>query len=151
MTDDASIEEANEGPDFLDQPPGHDWMLAWLVAHVEAFGIEFGITLSVGGQSVSGTLISGRKYFQDLRESLSSVPNLEGDLAKSLAKSMTLWSEVYPEKPEDVDIYNLKPNFIHLRNARVVTPGGAVPNNGALWRGKISAVDGFSVGELDTD
>jgi hypothetical protein len=44
------------------------------------------------------------------------------------------------------------PGFIHLRNARFLAGDQMVPTNRpVLWRGRITAVDGFFLGSLSRD
>lgn len=39
--------------------------------------------------------------------------------------------------------------YIHLKDARVFSPsGGAMPQEGFWWRGRIDKVDGFTIGSL---
>jgi hypothetical protein len=38
--------------------------------------------------------------------------------------------------------------FLHLRNAHTLGPQGPTPTDGALWRGRLASVDGFTFGEL---
>ena len=138
-------------PSVFDQPEGTDWFLAWLISLANSYGLEQGITLSVGGMSVSGLLISGRDYFQEIGGVISQ-SNFHGaaeTLRPVLALAYSQWSEVYPkintDSPQPVE----QSTYIHLRRARIVTPDGKeMPPAGGLWRGKLSAVDGFMLGEL---
>ena len=44
------------------------------------------------------------------------------------------------------------PSFIHLRSAKIYAAGQRpLPTTGMLWRGKISSVDGFTIGVLSED
>ncbi|MDH7805507.1 MULTISPECIES: gas vesicle accessory protein GvpU [unclassified Rhizobium] len=146
--DDSSGDESSDN-NFLDQAAGHDWMLAWVIAHAEAYGLEVGVTLSVSGSLISGSVISGRKYIEELSSSFRTAKGPSAELAETLAKNFGQWSAVYPESGSEIDILSVKPTYIHLRNARVYQSSGApIPNNGMLWRGKVKAVDGFTVGDL---
>jgi len=135
--------------DFLKQGENVDWMLAWVVAHVEIYGLEFGATVNVGGATITGTVISGRKYFERLRASLERAETTNAHLTGFIPSSLTQWIGLYPEPGDDVDIYDIKPNYLHLDNARYLFGNSPlVPSNGILWRGKIREVDGFSLGQM---
>lgn len=130
-----------------------DWFLQSTIESVIAAGVEIGVTLTVGGAVVSGTLISGKTYFKELGEVLAGASQQEGDMQSVLGSSWSKYSAIY-EKPEDApEDWRAPPaGFIHLRDARYYAPGqGPLPSNqGVLWRGKLSAVDAFSVGSLST-
>lgn len=142
-------DQEDDVPSIYDQPTGHDWLLAWLIGHAEAYGLEFGITLTVSGQIISGKLISGRKYFDELRAFMSEAKGIDSQLAASLADSFTMVGAIYPANPSDVDIIDLKPTYIHLSGAKAVAGQGAIPSTGSLWRGKVASIDGFHMGQLE--
>ncbi|MCM2435360.1 gas vesicle accessory protein GvpU [Agrobacterium rosae] len=143
------VTQVDNGPNFLDQPEGHDWMLAWFIAQAEAYGVEIGVTLAVGGSLVSGVIINGRSYIEQLAQGFRNANSASETLSEALANSVSEWAAVYPATSAETDIFALKPNYIHLRNARIYqTNDNPIPNNGMLWRGKLSSVDGFSAGEM---
>src|SRR5690554_2927731 len=49
-----------------------DWYLQNLVSVVNGSNISFGITLFVEGVVISGTLVSGKKYFETFADEFSS-------------------------------------------------------------------------------
>ena len=138
-------------PSIFNQPDGTDWFLAWLISLANSYGLEQGITLSVGGASVTGLLISGRDYFTEIGAVIAQ-GNFHGaaeTLRPVLAQAYSQWSGVYPKidtgQPEAIE----QSTYIHLRRARIITPdGNEMPPAGGLWRGKLSAVEGFMLGEL---
>lgn len=135
-------EKINE---FFDNNDEDDWMLAWIIGHAEAFGLEFGITITVSGTVITGTLISGIKYFERMHEVLLR------SSSKSIASSLTQWKHVYSHPNENSDIYTESPRFIHMDNARhFLSNGQTIPSKGVLWRGKLASVDGFSLGTLES-
>jgi hypothetical protein len=126
--------------------------------------IEQGIRLTVGGATISGELISGKRYFEELAASIMKGPVTVGhpgervevdtaaaDAFKSIiAESYKFWTRIY-DKPEGApdDYAPPPPKFIHLRKAIWIYPNGKVmPTGGVVWRGRLSAVDGFSIGRL---
>lgn len=155
MAEDISEDTENEdGVRSVIIADAKDWFLQSTIESVIAAGVEIGVTLTVGGSIVSGTLISGKTYFKELGEVLAGASQEEGDMQSVLGSSWAKYSAIY-EKPEDApDDWRPGPvGFIHLRNARYYAPGqGALPTNqGVLWRGKLSAVDAFSIGSFSTD
>jgi hypothetical protein len=124
-----------------------DWYLQQLVSIVNTSDIEFGITLVLGGSVVSGRLIGGKKYFEafaaDFAEAWPS--ETKSEIRRALASK----AEIYDNSR---DAQTAPPQFIHLADARCYYPGSHLPNNrGVLWRGKINAVSGFSLGALSAD
>jgi hypothetical protein len=59
---------------FTDQQPGHDWMLARVIAFADNYRIEQSITLFCGGVVISGIVISGREYCRVLAETVRGFP-----------------------------------------------------------------------------
>jgi len=84
-------------------------------------------------------------------ESATVTGTTDGETIKSIMSGWyKSWTAVY-EKPEGAaDDYLLPlPGFIHLQDARWLYSDGKVisGNTGVLWRGKLSAVDGFCFGQ----
>lgn len=149
----AIVDDGNdERPNFLDQGEGRDWMLAWIIGHAEVFGVEFGVTLSVGGSLIAGTVIGGRKYLEQLADDVRKATGTTQDFAEQLGNNFSQWSGLYPEPNGGTSILELKPAYIHLKDARVIqSNGNHLPRNGMLWRGKVKSVDGFTLGHMQPD
>lgn len=126
-----------------------DWLLQWFVQFVNKTPVEVGITLSIGGGLVSGILISHHQYFEELAADFSKpFEAFEGPEAAHV-KELVL-GFIAPPTPAGEKEPAMQ--FLHLRDARLYSAGGeAIPTKGALWRGKISAVDGFSMGGLSAN
>jgi len=140
-----------------------DWFLQSVVDMANYGTAEIGVTLCVGGLIISGKLVGGDKYFAGVAEEWK-----EG-MAKGGSKDADEWREIisrygdiyrkprdkmlaaYKEgrEPEPVSDAN-QPHFVHLKGARIFFPGERpIPSNtGVWWRGRLEAVDGFSLGEL---
>lgn len=126
-----------------------DWFLQSLVKLANGIpALEIGITLQVSGMLVSGSLVSGARYFEGFSEEFSSAFTDDG-IADSIKDSYNKFSELYPSG-EDKNISSPPPQFIHLKNARFFnTAGSPIPTNrGVWWRGRVSEVGGFSIGSL---
>lgn len=128
-----------------------DWFLQSTIETVIAKGVEIGVTLTVGGAIVSGTLIKGRTYFEELGATLTAASQAEGDMQSVLGEAWKGYTAIY-DKPAGAgdDWQAPAATYIHLRDTRFFSPGNApLPTNqGVLWRGKLSSIDGFSIGSL---
>ncbi|MDV6304857.1 hypothetical protein R3P93_20030 [Rhodococcus cerastii] len=139
MTDDTETTTAPPAPPREDR----DQLLTRIVTlfnlNSEA---EVGITLTVSGVVVSGTLVSGARYFDAANETWS-----KGDLA-------AIWSlevEHYRQLADGTDRADLsteiaRTGYIHLLDA-VVHEGGRQLGV-AAWRGRLTEVSGWSLGAL---
>lgn len=160
MTDEGQEQEqgGNETEE-LDEPgnppvPTHvqDWFLADLVELAE-MGIEQHITLTVGGAHINGNLIGGRRYFELLVEAMEEGHNLgEKDVLDAITNMYRANQDVYAKPGEERPPMGTKPpTYIHLRDARWFEANGKTfPGNGLMWRGRISAVEGFALGQIQT-
>lgn len=123
---------------------GIDWYLQKLVSLANENGLEIGITLIIGGSIVSGTIVSGKKYFETFAAEFSAA--WPGDDKESIRESFASFASIY-ESADDKELQ--PPQYIHLTNARFHAAEGNLPTNGGvLWRGKINAVSGFNLGSL---
>lgn len=154
MTEENVLEVAEQSQPsnlFLEN---QDWFLEGIIENVINHGVDIGITLSVNGAIVSGILISGKKYFEELSEMMAKHSQNPGDIMGALAEGWKSYTVIY-EKPEDApeDWTPPRAAYIHLRDARYFAPGQApIPTNmGVLWRGKLSEVDGFSIGNMSKE
>jgi hypothetical protein len=126
-----------------------DWFLRFLVQTVNGTEISYTITLNVGGLLVSGELIGGHKYFEGISEELKKA-GLDSEGA-GLIKSLGDYYIKDREEEQDSASKTFKPPVcIHLRNAQIFHPGGTpIPTNHSIWwRGRLNAVDGFSLGAV---
>lgn len=93
------------------------------------------VVLNVKGTVITGELIS----FQTYRNEQARFENKLSELIKPLAKDEQFENENY---------------FIHLRNACFLVDSRltiSFPGKGLLWRGRLSSVDGFAIGKLQTN
>lgn len=132
-----------------------DWFLVMLLNIVNQGTIEFGLTLNVGGSVISGTLISGKKYFSEFAKQFSNAIGTpeEASNEPSIEESFRKLGDIYdlPEGKQGEELKNQAPvTYIHLRDANVFFKDGTIPTGvGVFWRGKLSSVDGFSLGNLN--
>jgi len=122
-----------------------DWLLQWLVRFSNNTRLSIGITLSVGGSLVSGQLITHGAYFEQLSKDFSEAfRKFEGVDVEELQSAI----QTFDSPPQDDDPQPAM-QYLHLKDAKVYTSSSTpVLSGGQLWRGKISSVDGFTLGTI---
>ena len=134
------------------RPNTTDWFLQAIIETYVTSGVEMGLTLTIGGSVVSGLLISGKTYFRELKDFLMESSQQEGDIFETLANDFgALGPHIYDKPSDATDEWKPDPiSFIHLKAARFHAPGqrGMPLKNGFLWRGRLEAVDAFSLGSF---
>jgi hypothetical protein len=127
-------------------PGDTDAILQFFVVMADTTGMNTGVTLNVGGLIISGTLVGMKEYFDSLVAGLRTARGnamINEVLGERFNKFAEKASEIMTAPYKDLW---KEPEYIHLKNARWYTPGGAIPTKGILWRGRLGAVDGFSLG-----
>lgn len=127
-----------------------DHVLADLVQLINAIGsVEIGVTLHASGTIVSGALISGRRYFdlviERFRESNSEFGQVFSEWFKPVAD---VYREDESSRKEDDQPAPRPVEFIHLRDAKTFGAGDSAPLPGVLWRGRLSEISGWSIGNF---
>ena len=138
-----------------DEYEPHDPMLLAYVRAVE-LGAELGLTINVPGATISGILIARRAYRVAHTAAFAEgargaeLHTLAAGVEESLAGELALADALAPDPgtpgavPEDLA-------YLHLRDARFLSGGALVPpigRPGALWRGRLEDVTGWSLGSL---
>lgn len=120
---------------------GIDPHLQLLVSICTNYENEIHVTLTVGGIIISGSISSGAKYMKHLGDSLSG-----GDSESPLSKVYERQSQSFNEEQIEIGKFH----YIHLKDAKFfATNGKSIPSSdGVWWRGKISDVQGFSLGKI---
>ncbi|GAA1395396.1 hypothetical protein ACFQZ4_54105 [Catellatospora coxensis] len=124
---------------------GGDHLLRILAGAAQELSFKMSMTVNIGGATVLGVLI-GRDVWV---EELTAVAAKAGPGGQSLGESFQgLFQSVDLNRPADEEpVYG----YLHLRDARYLS-GGAVspqyPNAGFLWRGRISEINGWTLGSL---
>lgn len=144
-------------PSDSDYKP-QDWLLLNLVHIVEVAdgGVTIPITLHVGGMQITGQLASGRVYFKEFVAQIRSATGTAGaEIVETIADGIErLGTAIYGRigdaqkdgRAAEDEVLNRR--FVHLIDARVSSPGSPPPGGAAMiWRGKLSAVDGFAFGQ----
>ena len=119
-----------------------DWQLQHLVDLANSKGLEAGLTLTVKGTIITGTLIGGGKYFELFAELIGAGWPGTAEEKEAIRSAFAQPAKLY-EEPEQ-----LLTSYIHLKNAKIVYSSNFVPSSGMLWRGRLDEISGFSLGLL---
>lgn len=105
------------------------------------FGI--GITLFVKGCVITGSLISGRKYYRIVSDNLKS----SGVVGESLSAYFEVKGrDGYTSPDPDFEYPN---NFLHLENIKILGGSGVIRSlSDAMLRVKIEEIDGHFIGNI---
>ena len=139
-------------------PYGGDPDLVRLVQMANAFGIEHQMVLTLPGQVLTGTLVSGQVYFNGLAASVQGndgEDTMRGALAagfRQRGEDFADWGAagtlgaLDPAGPDDDQLAALPAvAYLHLRDVAVAgVAGGRLP----LWRGRLTDVVGWTVGDV---
>jgi hypothetical protein len=98
-------------------------------------------------------MIGGKTYFNEFaRQFTDGFREISSKTATTIEESFKRLGDVYDLIPKEAQERSSvpEPHLIHLRNAQTYHSGGSpIPSeDGALWRGRLEAVDGFSLGRL---
>ncbi len=132
-----------------EQMMSQDWLLEMLVALVDAQSVSINITLSVGGSLVSGKLVSGKEYFNSFADQVSSGfkdMGVSEATAKVMREQLAQPGEVFHGESTDSKL-KTKPSYLHLKNARVISGNASYASQSTWYRGRLSTVEGFFLGE----
>jgi hypothetical protein len=131
-------------------PPVVDRVLSVLVNAVNRGETSnLGISLLVGGSWLTGSMIGGRMWFDQLAQMVDTQTAGEGgQLFRSIGET------AYPSESERLAAgmapLAADPGFLHLRDGRLLTGTAVrVPEPGGLVRLKLASIDGWLIGILD--
>ncbi|HAC7850952.1 TPA_asm: hypothetical protein G0E33_08695 [Salmonella enterica] len=111
-----------------------------LLVRMANAGVEIGITLLSKGVMISGLLVSGKSYYEDCVKKMSAA----GSTGQGISEYFSQAQELY-EPSEDKEI---PLNFLHLKDAVILTGQNRTSYNGAIFRIKIEEIDGFFIGNI---
>lgn len=136
-----------------EEPKPFAEFLPELVKVGKAAGFRPAVTLCVGGTLISGELIDGAEYFNELVTETAAVPQeaLSPQAATQLTTLFQNFAGRYTRPPTDPPPQsNVESEHIHLRNARIRLLDGndLLAGPKGLWRVRLSAVDAATLGLL---
>ncbi|MGB5796295.1 MAG: hypothetical protein WBH51_10950 [Mycolicibacter algericus] len=117
-------------------------------------GAEVGLTLYVGGCVVSGMLISIAQFYRLLIKDITDPARASEYSTQDSALAFAEFYRPQLEAAEKIAVESRNtntppptPRHIHLRDAQTFI-GGAHPLTHPVWRGRLSSVDGWSIGNF---
>ncbi len=127
----------------------NDALLEFLITKVEETGIGAGITICMNGSVITGNLTKSKIYYDKMIEMYDFD---DSQLTAKNPEEIDKWNEYHTEyvsfinelKKQEKNQQNLK--YIYLENVTFRNVNSSTPTQAIVWRGKLSAVDGFSVG-----
>lgn len=134
-----------------------DQELAALVSLADSGGLRMPLTITTGGTMVSGVLIGAKAFFDELAELVRSAAGSKdaleplSDTLRRLAPRVSPAPKGSDEDPTDEEVLEYlkdRPRHLHLKGARFLVGSSLVPSGGHLWRCRLSAVEGWSIGSL---
>ena len=110
---------------------------------------NLGVSLLVGGSWLTGSMIGGRMWFDELGRLIDAQTGSDGGQLFHL-----IGETAYPSESERAaagqEPLETEPGFLHLRHGRLLTGAAVrVPEPGGLVRVRLASVDGWLVGILD--
>lgn len=145
MTDDTGTADPTPKTPEWGEPGADqiDMMLAGLTLSAQTTPeLKLGVTLTVRGATITGTLVGRNTWLQKLHQ-------VRGE---ALGHEVTqVWIDLLSYDPETEPARLDSDRFIHLIDARTITPSGAIPafdGTGMFWRGLLASVDGWSIGSI---
>lgn len=133
-------------------PKNRDWLLARIV-DLTQFGLGIPATITVRGSLLSGEIISGEQYLEEMALNAEKITSDAGDgvISNAFANLFRTYKPIYQRPENAAEGFTLPPpNYIHMKNAFWFQSAGRIPTGsvGLLWRGRMSEVDGFTLGGL---
>jgi hypothetical protein len=130
-----------------------DEVLVHLIRIVEETGVGIGITLFVNGLTISGNMMSSKKYFDEISNHFNEDnfapddPNFEGNTIPYLQQFRQFMHQSGISREEQDN-----PKYIHLEKVTIIYSSDSSHDYGAtVWRGKLSSIDGFVIGQGSLD
>ena len=135
-----------------EEPKPFSQFLPELIKVGKATAFRPAVTLCVGGTLISGELIDGATYFNELMTETKAAPSdtLSPEAATRLISLFQNFADRYMHPPADsVPVQGaVESEHIHLRNARIRLLDGTDLRVGpkGLWRVRLNAVDASTLG-----
>ena len=136
-----------------EEPKPFSEFLPELVKVGKAAAFRPAVTLCIGGTLISGELVDGGAYFNELISEMAEVPS-ESLSPEARIQLLTLFQNFalrHMRPPESVPSQGaVESEHIHLRNARIRLLDGTdlLAGPRGLWRVRLNAVDAATLGVL---
>ena len=127
--------------------PPVDAVLRTLIRTIDRLpnGSSIGITLTLGGAVVTGQMIGQADYVELLSNAVASA-TADAGLASEVAKGLASTASDLGERDARIDAVR----HVHMRDVRFHLSSGLPKAHLTLplWRGRLSEVSGFALGEF---
>lgn len=119
-----------------------DTMLAIFVDLANRNGEGVGVTLTVGGSLISGTIVGRVQWIDGIMERY-------GEQVSGFRAFREVWTEQVERFDSDEPMAAYE-SIIHVKDARWWggDPDSPLPTEGAFWRGRLDQIQGWSLGTL---
>lgn len=125
-----------------------DYFLRVLVFSCQEVDHSFGVTLTVGGSTITGTVVSEARYFDSLGDLVEEIGHGVADAFLPAFRHAAMSSMVRAAVPyELVPSSDPLPVFVNLIDCTILS-GGSVIASGVSWRGRLASVDGWFLGTI---
>jgi hypothetical protein len=124
-----------------------DEVLEYLVKKVEETGAGSSITLCMNGSIIVGDIMSSKMYYEEMSKFFDGVDlttNNRLDIETG-RKYLEHYKQFMRERARSSEEQN-NPRYIHLNKVVIYPSDPSHPSGASVWRGKLSSVDGFSLG-----
>lgn len=140
-----------------DRRHGIDYLLSTWVAVADKADTGVGVTLSIGGTLVTGTITGVGAYIDGTMDALEASGGDWTYLREQLHDAVPDQPEDLPEDPDDLsdeqllELIKVSAAYVHLKDAKLITPMGIVPTSGSgvYWRARLDRIDGWCYGILN--
>jgi hypothetical protein len=124
-----------------------DEVLEYLVKMLEETDLSTALTLCVSGSVISGEMISSKRYFEEVSSIYNQKQFSTNDpsLIERGLPAMEQVKQFLQQKGKSREEQH-NPKYIHLKNVLIYPSNPSQPVGAIIWRGKLSSVDGFSIG-----
>ena len=125
----------------------NDILLNLLVKIAET-NASISVTLNVNGTIITGDLISQKRYYEEVVSNIrESFENTFKEESAGILDSLSMFGD-FPNGSSCEEDGTAEYAFVHLSGAQFFSGGNRTPSNGAPWRGKLTAIDGFILGRI---
>jgi hypothetical protein len=126
----------------------NDEILEFLISKVEETGIGAGITLCINGSILTGNLIKSKIYYDKMIE-MYDFDNSQ--LTAKNPEEIDKWNDYHEEYVDLINELKKQDNqqnlkYIHLEHVTFRSVNSNILTQAIVWRGKLSSIDGFSIG-----
>ena len=123
-------------------PSRPDGLLQVLVSVANTTGVSMGVTVTVPGAVVSGLLVGHQIWVEKLTEAMTAAGETGEAMGRAFRENLLL----EPEPDEAGEDEKPLPLFVHLTEAHIMS--GDSMHGPVLWRGRLSDVSGWSLGNF---